>query len=95
LAYKAESLISPHAGEWSEVRATKKLVRVFSFPILVCFAEDIEGRFIGGGDFSCSKGIRAIVAKGRERESVATVEKPSEEAAKFTMGADCNNDFSS
>jgi hypothetical protein len=92
LAHKAESLISPHAWERSEVRAAEKLVRVFSFPILVCFAEDIKWRFIGGGDFSRSKSIRAIVAKGREWECVATVEKPSEEAAEFTMGANRDGD---
>jgi hypothetical protein len=50
LAHEAKSLIGPHAWERSEVRAAEKLVRVFSFPILVCFAEDIEGHFIGGGN---------------------------------------------
>jgi hypothetical protein len=86
LAHKAESLISPHAWERSKVRAAEKLVRVFSFPILVCFTEDIEGCFSGGGDFSRSKSIRAIVAKRRERECVATVEKRLKRLPKSPWG---------
>jgi hypothetical protein len=40
-------LIGPHAWERCKERATEKLVRVFCFPIPVCFAEDIvKGHFI-------------------------------------------------
>jgi hypothetical protein len=92
LANQAESLIGPHTGEGREVRAAKKLVRVFRLPILVCFAEDIEGRFVGGGNFCRAKGIGSIVAKGGKRKGVAAMEEASKEAAEFTIGAYCDGD---
>jgi hypothetical protein len=87
LANKAESLIGPNTGEGREVRAAKKLVRVFRLPILVCLAKDVEMRFVGGGDFRRTKGVGSIVAKGRKRKSVTAMEEASKEAAEFAIGA--------
>jgi hypothetical protein len=92
LADEAESLIGPHALERCEVRATKKLVRVFCFPIPICFAKDVVGGFVSTRDFSSSKCIGSISSERREWEGVAAVEKPSEEAAEFTIGSNCDGD---
>jgi hypothetical protein len=85
-------LIGPHAWERCEVRAAEKLVRVFCFPIPVCFAEDIKGGFVSTHDFSSSKSIGSISTERREWEGVAAVEKMSEKASKFAIGTYCDGD---
>jgi hypothetical protein len=65
---------------------------VLRLPILVGFAEDIEGRFVGGSDFCRTKGIGSVVAKGGKRKGVAAMEEASKEAAEFAIGAYCDGD---